>query len=60
MKALSAKKSTDWARDTPEIRAAQDGLDEAMANYIDGTTTREEVKKAYKHYADLHVVEKGT
>jgi len=55
MKALSAKKSMDWARDTPEISTAQDGLDLAMAGFIEGTTTREEVKKAYKAYADLHV-----
>jgi hypothetical protein len=56
MKALSVKKQIDWSRETPEILLAQNGLDEAMIGFIEGSTTREEVKRAYKSYADLHVV----
>lgn len=59
VKALSKKKSMDWARDTAAISAAQDELDSAMFDYVQGTTTREQVKKSYKRFADLHVVEKG-
>lgn len=56
MTALSARKTMDWARDTPEISAAQDRLDNAMADFIAGTATREQVKRAYRAYADLHIV----
>lgn len=55
MKALSAKKQMDWTRDTSATAAAQDDLDKAMMGFIEGTATRDEVKRAYKRYADLHV-----
>lgn len=60
MKSLSAKRTMDWTRETPEISAAQAVLDETMTQYVEGTATREDVKKAYRTYADLHIVEKGT
>lgn len=56
MTALSRKKSMDWTRDTPAISAAQDELDNAMFDYVQGTATRETVKKSYKKFADLHIV----
>lgn len=59
MKALSRKKSMDWTRDTPAITAAQEELDKTMFGYVQGEATREQVKKFYKRFADLHVVEKG-
>lgn len=59
MKALSAKKPMDWSRENSETLAAGERLDSAMCGFIEGTATREEVKKAYRGYADLHVVEKG-
>ena len=55
MKALSEKKSMDWSRENPETIAAGEQLDNAMADFIGGKATREDVKKAYKGYADLHV-----
>lgn len=60
MKSLSAKKTMDWGRETPETIKAGFELDEAMADFVAEKATREQVKAAYKVYADLHVVEKGT
>lgn len=59
MTALSRKKAMDWTRDTPETKAAQDRLDGAMFDYVQGEATREQVKMLYKQFADLHIVEKG-
>ncbi len=55
MKALSDKKPMDWSRENAETIAAGERLDVSMAAYIEGGATREDVKKAYKNYADLHV-----
>lgn len=60
MRDLSRKKQVDWTRETPATVSAQSSLDEAMIGFIEGTATREAVKKAYKQFADLHIVEKGT
>lgn len=59
MKALSAKKPMDWSRENSATITAGTGLDNAMADYVSGDATREQVKAAYKAYADTHVVEKG-
>lgn len=56
MTALSRKKPMDWTRDTPAINEAEAKLDGAMYDFVQGTATREAVKKAYKGWADLHVV----
>lgn len=60
MKSLSAKRVMDWTKESPEISVAEAALNEAMAAYVDEKATREEVKKAYKVWADLHVGERGT
>lgn len=59
MTALSRKKAMDWTRDTPAINEAEARLEGAMSDFVQGTATREAVKKAYKGWADLHIVEKG-
>jgi hypothetical protein len=56
MSALSAKKQMEWTRETPETSAAGVKLDNAMADFIEGVATREDVKKVYKVFADLHTV----
>lgn len=55
MKALSAKKPMAWDRENSETIAAGERLDNAMADYVSGKVTREQVKAAYKNYADLHI-----
>lgn len=55
IKAISAKKAMDWSRETSETIAAEHQLDEAMCDFIDGKVSREEVKAAYKSFANLHV-----
>lgn len=59
IKAISQKKTMDWLRETQETIAAGDQLDNAMVDYIEGKVTKEDVKRAYKSYVELHVVEKG-
>lgn len=55
MTSLSARRAMDWTRESPETIRAGHNLDEAMADFIDEKATREQVKAAYKTYADLHV-----
>jgi hypothetical protein len=40
----------DWARDTPETKAAGDDLDEAMAGYVEGTRAIDDVQSAWRRY----------
>ena len=59
MKSLSAKKSMAWDRENEATIAAGVGLDNVMADFVEGSASREAVKKSYRKYADAHIVEKG-
>lgn len=63
--AMAQRTDCDWSRDTPVTAAAQVALDEAVTSFILGTAlyrfedpqyaTREDVRAAYKQYAEMHV-----
>ena len=59
MKSLSAKKPMAWDRENETTIAAGVELDNAMADFVEGSAPREAVKKSYRKYADAHIVEKG-
>jgi hypothetical protein len=47
----------NWTLSTPETQAAQDGLDEAIARYVEGTTdTLDEITEHYQKWAACHKV----
>jgi hypothetical protein len=51
-----AKAGVDWAMDSPEIAVAEADLNEAMAQYVDETTSKANVRAVYQRWRDLHKV----
>jgi hypothetical protein len=49
-----AKAGVDWAMDSPEIAVAEADLNEAMAQYVDETTSKANVRAVYQRWRDLH------
>lgn len=43
----------EWERDTISVRDASTTLDEAMANYVEGTGTMEQVREAFIHFLQM-------
>lgn len=52
--AMRAVTGVDWSKHSPEITKAQADLDEAMALYVDGETSRANVGTVYRKWRDLH------
>lgn len=50
----NAFKDADWSRTSPEISAAEHALNEAMADYVDGNTSKANVRTVYQRWRDLH------
>lgn len=48
-------KGADWARDSPEISAAEAELNEAMTLYVDGEVDILAVKAKYQVWGKLHL-----
>ena len=48
------KLNADWARDSPEISAAEAELNEAMTLYVDGEVDIMAVKAKYQVWGKLH------
>lgn len=44
----------DWKKTSPEISAAEHALNEAMADYVDGNTSKANVRAVYQRWRDLH------
>lgn len=40
----------DWEKDTPDVKACEMLLDAAMAAYVDGVCTLDDVQKKFKQY----------
>jgi hypothetical protein len=40
----------DWSKDTPEAKIAGDDLDLALAGYVEGTHTIDDVQSAWRRY----------
>jgi hypothetical protein len=53
---MAAATGADWTRTTAEISAAEAHLNEAMADYVDGTTSISNVRDVYQRWRDLHKV----
>jgi len=45
----------DWYRDTPEVRDAEQGLDEAMSQYVEGQCSLDDVQLAWQRF--IHSLE---
>lgn len=52
--AMKARTDCDWSMSGAAIDRAMGKLDEAMHAYIFENGTRDQVRSAYKRYADLH------
>lgn len=55
--AKAATRDADWTKESPEISAAEDDLNEAMADYVEGVTSKANVRNVYQRWRDLHKVE---
>ena len=53
---MAAAKGADWTRTSPEISAAEHSLNEALADYIEGSTSKANVKTVYQRWRDLHKI----
>jgi hypothetical protein len=52
--AMAKAKGVDWAKEDPAIRPAEDALNEAMAQYGEGATSKANVRDIYRAWRDLH------
>lgn len=53
-RAMKALTQAQWARETPEIIAAQAELDETVTQYCQGAVGPGELKRVYQTFARLH------
>jgi hypothetical protein len=51
-----AKAGVDWTKDSPEISAAEGVLNETMSQYVEGATSKANVRAVYQRWRDLHKV----
>jgi hypothetical protein len=51
-----AKAGVDWTKDSPEISAAEGVLNETMTQYVEGATSKANVRAVYQRWRDLHKV----
>jgi len=54
--AQAKAEGVDWMKEDPAIPPAEDELNEAMAQYVDGTTSKANVRTVYQKWRDLHKV----
>lgn len=54
--AMAARSDCDWTKESKRIASAQSVIDEQATRFIFENGTREDVRQAYKTFADLHVV----
>lgn len=54
--AMRSATGVDWTKEDPAIIAAQAELDEAMAQYAEGATSKANVRAVYQRWRDLHKV----
>lgn len=54
VEAMALVKDVDWTKESPEISAAEHSLNEAMADYADGNTSKANVRTVYQKWRDLH------
>lgn len=52
--AMAGVKDVHWTRTSPEISTAEQALNEAMADYVDGNTSKANVRTVYQKWRDLH------
>jgi hypothetical protein len=52
--AMRSAEGVDWAKDSPEITAAQAELDEVMEQYVEEATSKANVRTVYQRWRDLH------
>lgn len=52
--AMRSVTGVDWSRTSPEISSAEAELNEVMERYVDGETSRANVKSVYQKWRDLH------
>lgn len=55
--AMRKAAGVDWSRTSPAISAAEADLNEAMAQYVDDTTSKANVRSVYQRWRDLHKTE---
>lgn len=53
--AMAARSDCNWSHDTEITRVAQANLDEAETQFVFENGTREQVRSAYKKFAEAHV-----
>lgn len=51
---MAAATEHDWTKTSPEISAAEHSLNEALSDYIEGSTSKANVSAVYKRWRDLH------
>ena len=51
---IAGVKDADWSKTSPEISAAEAELNEAMEQYVEGGTSRANVRAVYQKWRDLH------
>lgn len=57
--AMRSLPNADWSKNSPEIVAAQEQLDEAVTKFVQGDITLIDVKDGYKPWAKLHQTQSG-
>ena len=57
--AMAKAEGVDWTKEDPAIPVAQAALEEAMAQYVDGATSKANVRTVYQSWRDLHKVGGG-